>query len=45
MGIEVTWNYSPDSQQLNIQCTHVPFFVSCSDVNTRIGTLISQTLS
>jgi hypothetical protein len=45
MGIEVTWNYSPDSQQLNIQSTHVPFFVSCNDVNTRISNLISQTLS
>jgi hypothetical protein len=30
MGIEVTWNYSPASGQLAIQCTHVPFFVSCN---------------
>ncbi len=44
MGIEVTWSYSPDSQQLDIQCTHVPFFVSCNDVNTRISNLIRQTL-
>jgi hypothetical protein len=45
MGIEVTWNYNPESRVLTIQCTHVPFFVSCNDVNMRINALIQQTLS
>ena len=45
MGIEVTWNYDPELKRLTIQCTHVPFFVSCNDVNTRISSLINQTLA
>jgi hypothetical protein len=44
MGIEVSWNYDPDAQQLIIQCTHVPFFVSCNDVNVKIQGLVKDSL-
>lgn len=45
LGIDVSWNYDPEVQQLNIQCTHVPFFVSCNDVNLKIQGLVRDSLS
>jgi len=45
MGIEVSWNYDLESRQLVIQCTHVPFFVSCNDVNLKIQGLVRDSLS
>jgi hypothetical protein len=45
MGIEVGWNYDPECLQLIIQCTHVPFFVSCNDVNLKIQGLVRDSLS
>ncbi|MGA2250513.1 hypothetical protein [Terracidiphilus sp.] len=45
MGVEVAWNYSPDSQQLSIECLKAPFFISASDVNQKIHDLVTETLT
>jgi hypothetical protein len=45
MGVEVAWNYSPDAQQLSIQCLKTPFFISAADVNQKIHGLVTETLA
>ena len=45
MGVEVAWNYSPDSQQLSLQCLKAPFFISADDVNKKIHALVTETLT
>jgi hypothetical protein len=45
MGILFGWNYEAAEARLTIQCLQVPFFVSCSDVNTRISSLVKETLA
>ena len=44
-GVEVSWNYSPESQQLTIQCLQTPFFVKPEDVNAKIQSLVHETLA
>jgi hypothetical protein len=44
-GVEVTWNYSPDTQQLTLQCLKTPFFMSAADVHTKLQALVQQSLS
>lgn len=39
-GVEVEWNYSPDSQELTIQCLSTPFFITPDAVNARIAGLV-----
>ncbi len=29
-GVEIAWNYAPESQQLTLQCLKTPFFVKAS---------------
>ncbi len=45
MGIHFGWNYEQAEGRLTVQCLQVPFFVSCSDVNARIESLVKETLS
>lgn len=44
-GVEVAWNYSPEAQQLSIQCLSTPFFMSAESVNARIKALVEQTVA
>lgn len=44
-GVEVTWNYSPAAQQLSIQCTKSPFFMSAADVDARIKNMVTESLA
>jgi hypothetical protein len=44
-GVEVSWNYSPDTQQLTLECLHTPFFVSRVDVESRLRSLVQQSLA
>lgn len=41
-GVEVAWNYSPESCELSIQCVKTPFFVSAADVDARIRSLVES---
>ena len=45
MGVEVSWDYSPETGRLTLQCLKAPFFVKVDDINSRIHTLVTQTLA
>jgi hypothetical protein len=45
MGVEVAWNYSPDSGQLSLHCLKTPFFISANDVDKKIRDLVTETLA
>ena len=42
-GVEVAWNYEPESCKLQIHCLRTPFFVSVADVNAKIRALVEST--
>ena len=42
-GVEVEWNYSPEKQELTIQCLRTPFFLKSGDVDAKIRDLVQQT--
>jgi hypothetical protein len=44
-GVEVSWNYSAEEQQLTIQCLGTPFFVKPDQVNAKIQAIVKETLS
>ena len=44
-GVEIAWNYAPDTQTLTLQCLGAPFFVKPEDVNAKIQTLVKESLS
>jgi len=44
-GVEISWNYSPDTQQLTLQCLSTPFFVNPADVQAKLQSLVEQTIS
>ncbi len=44
MGIHFSWKYEEAEGKLTIQCIHVPFFVSCNDVNQRVAGVMRETL-
>ena len=44
-GIEVSWQFDPDSQQLTLQCLKTPFFVSRDSVEARLRALVQQSLA
>jgi len=41
-GVEVTWNYEPDSHELQIHCLKTPFFLSVADVHAKIRALVES---
>jgi hypothetical protein len=43
-GVEIAFNYSPDTQQLTLQCLKTPFFVSADDVHSRLRSLVKESL-
>jgi hypothetical protein len=44
-GVEVAWNYSPDTQQLTIQCLNGSIFMNCDAVNAKIASLIEESIA
>ena len=44
-GVEVAWDYLPESQKLTLQCLHAPFFVKPDEINTRIQALVKESLA
>ena len=44
-GVQIAWNYAPTTQELTLQCLKTPFFMTANDVNSKIHTLVSQSLS
>lgn len=43
-GVEMQWDYSPETQELTLQCLKHPFFVKAEDVDTKIRNLVTQAL-
>jgi hypothetical protein len=43
-GVEVSWSYLPDKQELTLQCLNTPFFMSADDINSRLQTLVKNSL-
>jgi hypothetical protein len=41
-GVEVHWNYSPESQQLTVHCPCTPMFVSAATVYRRLQALVEE---
>lgn len=44
-GVGVSWNYSPEAQQLTLQCLSTPFFVKPEEVNAKIQALVKESLA
>lgn len=42
-GVEVAWDYSPETQRLTIQCLSAPFFMNSDTVNAKIRSLVEET--
>jgi hypothetical protein len=43
-GVEVSWNYSPETQQLTLQCLSTPFFVKPEEVYAKLQVLVKESL-
>ena len=41
-GFTVAWNYNPQAQTCQIQCTDSPFIVPCSLINATITNAVEQ---
>jgi hypothetical protein len=39
-GFTVTWNYDPNAQTLQLQCTDSPWWAPCSTINGKIHDLV-----
>lgn len=44
-GVEIAWHYAPDTQELTLQCMKAPFFMSASEVDSKIESLVGQVLA
>jgi hypothetical protein len=43
LGVEITWNYAPESRLLAVHCLRTPFFLKPEEVNAKIEALVRQT--
>ena len=41
-GVEIQWTYSPESQQLTVQCLRTPMFVSAATVYGKLQALVEE---
>ncbi len=44
-GVEISWNYSPETQELTLQTLKHPFFMSASDVDAKVKSLVNDSLT
>ena len=44
-GVAIAWNYSPEAQELTLQCMKAPFFMSAADVDKRMQSLVRESLA
>ena len=44
-GVEVEWNYQPETQELTLHCLRTPFFVKMEDVNAKIKAMVKDSLA
>jgi hypothetical protein len=43
LGVEVTWNYTPESRLLVIQLLRTPFFLKPEELTAKIEALVRET--
>ena len=43
-GVEVSWNYVPETGALTFQCLATPFFLKPEQVNARIQEMVKESL-
>jgi len=39
-GVTVRWRYDPAGEILELQCTDLPFFLSCETVNGQLSAMV-----
>lgn len=44
-GVEIAWNYSPETQELTLHCLRTPFFVKPEEVQAKIQALVKDALA
>lgn len=44
-GTKVAWDYSPDTEQLTLQCLNTPFFLRAGEVDAKLQSLVRQSLA
>jgi len=44
LGVEIAWNYSPETLDLTLRCLATPFFMQPAEVNARIQILVKESL-
>lgn len=44
-GVEVAWNYSPELQQLTLQCLKSSMFFRTQDVEGKLQSLVKEVLT
>ena len=45
LGVDVSWNYEPEREELTLQCLHAPFFMSGDQVNAKLSALVTDSLA
>ena len=43
-GVDVAWNYAPETKELTLHCLSTPFFVKPADVDAKIKALVTESL-
>jgi hypothetical protein len=43
--VEISWDYSPDTQELTLQTLKTPFFMKAADVDAKVKSLVHESLT
>jgi hypothetical protein len=44
-GVEISWNYSPETKELTLQTLKTPFFMKAADVDAKVKSLVNESLT
>ena len=44
-GVEITWNYTPETRELTLQTLKTPFFMKAADVDEKVKSLLNDSLA
>ena len=45
LGVEIRWNYSPETKQLTLECMKAPFIMSKAAVYAKLKSVVDDSLS
>ena len=43
-GVEISWNYSPEAEELILQTLKTPFFMSAADIDSKVKSLVHDSV-